>query len=57
MLVAILLIIGGFLATAVAQLSGGWDEVLDRSHPLPAVLWFSWDSSSSRLGRNGSVAR
>ncbi len=34
--VAALVLVGAFLvANVAAQLSGGWDEVFDRSHPMP----------------------
>ena len=33
---AALVLVGAFVvANIAAQLSGGWDEVFDRSHPLP----------------------
>ena len=34
-LVAVVLVAAFFVANVAAQISGGWDEVFDRSHPLP----------------------
>jgi hypothetical protein len=34
-LLAVVLVAAFFVANVAAQLSGGWDEVFDRSHPLP----------------------